>query len=288
MLWVEWLAFGIAALLLLASAAGALGAWSWRRTSARQVRRLDGSRGRQSRPRVSFDELRDLPEPVARYFRLVLAEGRPLVRVARLTQTGALRVGTAGAAGRWRPMTAVQHFRVAPAGFVWDARIRMAPLVRVFVRDGCMGGHGGMEARIWALVPMVRAQAGGALDTAALQRFLGEAVWLPTALLPGQGVRWRAVDDRRAQATLDAAGVTASLEFRFGPDGDVVEVYAPARYREVSGRYLPTPWSVRLGRFAERDGMRIPLQAQASWLLPEGRYPYWSGHVQSIHYGFEG
>jgi hypothetical protein len=283
---IQWLAFGVVAVLMLVPAVGALCAWLWRRASVRQVRKLNSGGAPQVPGAVSFDELRGLPEPVVRYFRSVLAEGRPLARAASLAQTGALRVAAAGAGGRWRPMTAVQHFSVAPAGFVWDARIRIAPLVQVFVRDGCVGGHGGMEARIWALVPMVRAQASRALDTAALQRYLGEAVWLPTALLPSQGVRWQAVDDRRAQATLDAAGVAVSLEFRFGPNGDVVEVYAPARYREVSGRFLPTPWSVRLGRFAERDGMRIPLQAEASWLLPEGRYPYWSGCVQSIRYSY--
>ncbi|MEJ2379912.1 MAG: hypothetical protein P8076_01840 [Gammaproteobacteria bacterium] len=286
--WAEWLVSAVAALLLSALAVGALGAWFWRRTSARQIRQLDGSRPRQSSRTVSFDELRGLPEPVARYLRRVLAEGRPLVRTARLAQTGALRVGRTEARGRWCPMTAVQHFSVAPAGFIWDARIRMAPLLRIFVRDGCVGGRGGMEARIWALVPMVRAQAGAALDTAALQRYLGEAVWLPTALLPSQGVAWQPIDEWRARATLEQGGVSASLEFRFGPDGDAVEVYAPARYREFSGRYLPTPWSVRLGQFAQRGGMRIPLQAEASWLLPGGRYPYWRGCVQSIHYSYGG
>ena len=35
-----------------------------------------------------------------------------------------------------------------------------------------------------------------------LMRFLAEAAWYPTALLPSQGVRWQGADERSAFATL--------------------------------------------------------------------------------------
>jgi hypothetical protein len=56
------------------------------------------------------------------------------------------------------------------------------------------------------------------MAVAALQRCLGEAIWLPTALLPGQRVQWQAIDERRAQATVVAGPARATLEFRFGAD----------------------------------------------------------------------
>ena len=38
------------------------------------------------------------------------------------------------------------------------------------------------------------------------------AAWYPTALLPRQGVRWEAVDDRSARATLEEGDVTLTPE----------------------------------------------------------------------------
>jgi hypothetical protein len=54
-----------------------------------------------------------------------------------------------------------------------------------------------------------------------LARCLGEAIWFPTALLPGPDVRWEAVDDGTAQATVVDGPVSASAEFRFAPSGKI-------------------------------------------------------------------
>jgi hypothetical protein len=55
-------------------------------------------------------------------------------------------------------------------------------------------------------------------------RYLAEAVWLPTALLPVNGVRWSPIDENRALATLQGDDdVSVSLEFRF-ENNDVVGV----------------------------------------------------------------
>ena len=52
-----------------------------------------------------------------------------------------------------------------------------------------------------------------------LMRFLVEAVWYPTALLPSQGVQWEAVDDTSAKATLKDGATTLTLLFRFNENG---------------------------------------------------------------------
>ena len=50
-------------------------------------------------------------------------------------------------------------------------------------------------------------------------RYLAEAVWYPTALFPGQGVQWKAVNDSSAFGTLTDGDVSITLLFTFGKDG---------------------------------------------------------------------
>src|SRR5919205_1010103 len=57
--------------------------------------------------------------------------------------------------GGWSPFTAEQHFTIDPPGFVWDAEIRMLPLVPMRVRDGYVGGAASMLGSIGGLVPTV-------------------------------------------------------------------------------------------------------------------------------------
>jgi hypothetical protein len=60
----------------------------------------------------------------------------------------------------------------------------MLPGVPVFVRDGFVESRGSMHGAVWGLIPMVTAEGTPMPASSALQRYLGEAAWFPTAMLP--------------------------------------------------------------------------------------------------------
>ena len=232
----------------------------------------------------SSDDLTDSPEPVGRFFRRVLKEGQRIIRAVDLRTEGEFQTGTDDRG--WRSFTASQRFATAPPGFVWDARIRMAPLLPVYVRDAYVGARTEMRGKVLALYPVVDEADTPALAAGQLHRYLGETMWFPTALLPGSGVVWTAVDHRSALATLTDRGTTVSLRFTFTDEGDITEIFAPDRMRSVDGRNEPTPWTVRCSDHQERQGIRIPLWCVAEWVLPEGPLPYWRGRVADVRYEF--
>lgn len=266
--------------LLLAGivAAVATAARRWRAATARLVERLERPAGGET---VSFAELDGLPAPVARYLRLVLREGEPMLRRGQIVQEGEFLLRPPDG---WRPFTATQDLAAAPPGFVWDAAIRLVPGVVVRVRDGFVDGAGAMRASALGLVTLVAVEGTADIAAGALHRYLAEAVWLPTALLPSQGVRWTPIDDSTARATLAAGAASVTLEFRFGPDGLVREVFAPDRLRDVDGRGVPTPWRGRWLEYARHGGMRIPVLGEVEWILPDGPQPYWRGRVLEARY----
>src|ERR1051325_9460462 len=229
---------------------------------------------------MDFD---DLPAPVARYFRAALRDGQPLIRRARLHQRGQF---LRPAANGWRPFTATETFVTEPPGFIWDARIRMAPGLPIRARDCFVGGRGSMHARLLGVWPLASVENTPDIAAGALHRYLAEAVWLPTALLPLQGVTWTPIDERQARATISAGETTVSLDVTFGAGGLVESVYTPARMRDVEGRAIPTPWRGRFTRYEERDGMRIPLAGEVEWLLPDGPQVYWRGEITDVQFEY--
>ena len=87
---------------------------------------------------ISFAALeadKSLPAPVRRYFKAVLKDGQPFVQSARLRQRGVFRLGD-----KWKPFDAEETMTTRPPEFSWDARIHMAPLLTVRVRDGYARG----------------------------------------------------------------------------------------------------------------------------------------------------
>jgi hypothetical protein len=273
----------IAGVVLLLAALGVttalvLAARRWQARSASLVGQLTAA-GSPASSVYSAEALGDLPAPVVRYFRTALRDGQPIIHQVRLEQEGEFLLK---APDGWRPFTAVQH--IDPVGFVWEARIRMIPGVPVLVRDGFVAGAGSMHASVLGLITMVSQEGTPEIASAALMRYLAEAVWCPTALLPSQGVRWSPVDDSTARATLSVGPITVSLDYQFGADGLVRGVYASDRGRDVNGRSVPTPWQGRWSEWGERDGMRIPLRGEVEWILPEGAQPYWRGRVTGISF----
>ena len=85
---------------------------------------------------------------------------------------------------------------------MWDARIEMAPLLPVYVCDAYVDGEGSMRATMLGLYTLTDQKGRSELDAGALQRYLGEALWIPTAFLPGSGITWAPADDRAAIATI--------------------------------------------------------------------------------------
>jgi hypothetical protein len=103
---------------------------------------------------------------------------------------------------------------------------------------------------------------------------MGEAVWFPTALLPGAGVEWSGFDDHNALAILTDCGTTVSLEFRFNGSCEVAATFTPGRYRENRGEYELTPWEAHYQHYVVLEGMRIPGEADAEWIINGKSTPY--------------
>ena len=227
-------------------------------------------------------ELEGLPPPVQRYFRAVLTDGQSIVAAARVAHEGQFNMGTTQA--QWRPFTSDQLVITRRPGFDWDARMRMAPGMHVFVHDAYVAGEGILHAALFGLITLADLRGTPEMAEGELMRFLAEAAWYPTALLPSQGVRWEAMDDTSASASLVDAATTVSLEFRFDAEGLINTVHAAARARTVNGALVATPWQGRFWAHDVRDGMRVPMQGEVAWLLPEGPAPYWRGRMTDIVY----
>ncbi|MHB1223584.1 MAG: DUF6920 family protein [Gemmatimonadaceae bacterium] len=266
-----------------AVAAVAVGSLLWERRTARTIARLEaGARSPARAPESGSGATRraDLPAPVERYLAFALESGVAPVSAARVEWRGEFRTRPDGA---WSPFTARQLYTTRPPGFVWDASIRMAPLLTVRVRDSYIDGEGAMRAAVASIATVVDQRGSPRLAASALARYLGELVWLPAALLPGGGVEWTAVDDSTARATLTDGDVPASVDFHFGSRGEVESV-SGERYRDVDGTGVLTPWRGRLWDYERVQGMMVPRSGEVAWLLPDGPFAYWRGRLVDASY----
>lgn len=228
---------------------------------------------------IGDDGLENVPPPVTRYLRFALPTPKQIQEV-RLRQTGILR--TSLTSERWMPFEA-EHVVLPPAtGFVWNARVRVAPFLHVRVRDALIEGNGSGQVSLLSVFPLRAAASTPEMNSGSLHRYLAEAVWYPTALLPSRTLKWTAIDATTALATLTYRDVSVSLEFRFAQTGEVTSIYTPARWGMFSGQYRQVPWEGHFRDYRERDGVVVPAEGDVGWYANGEWRAVWNGTVTAF------
>lgn len=284
MIWLKWSVLLLALLLVAGAGAATFGVWRWRVDSRALLARLEAARIPHVTTRYDARELDGLPAPVQRYFRAALKDGQPIIEAASLTHVGTMNMSETGES--WKTFTSRQRVITQRPGFDWDARIAMFPGVPVHVHDAYVAGAGLLRGAIFGLIPVVNMAGTPEAARGELLRFFAEAVWCPTALLPSQGVRWQAVDEQSARATLTDGPVVLTLLFTFNRDGLVAGIRADARDRIVNGKASSLPWQGRFSAYSTHGGMQVPMQGEVAWVFAEGEKTYWRGTTTSLRYEF--
>ena len=222
------------------------------------------------------DPPENVPAAVARYLRLALPTPKHIKEV-RIRQLGTLRTDVNSE--RWMPFEA-DHVVVPPAtGFVWNARVSVAPLLHVRVRDALIDGRGSGQVSLLSAFTVSAAAATPEMNSGSLHRYLAEAVWYPNALLPSPSLAWTEIDASRALATLTNHGVTVSLEFRFAETGEVSGIYTAGRWGTFAERYRQVPWEGHFRNYIQRDGAIVPTEGDVGWYVDNEWRAVWKGRV---------
>ena len=178
----------------------------------------------------------------------------------------------------WLPFQAEQWFEGSGIEFRWQARVRMAPLVRAKVVDSFEGGRGALEARLLGIIPVARSR-GPATDKAEAQRGLAELPWRPFAFREGPCLTWEARAADKLRAAFDDGRTNATVEFNLDAEGRVLGAAASNRPRVVGKSVVDTAWSGAFSEYRMFDRLRVPTHAEVTWRLPEGPFTYWRGRI---------
>ncbi len=228
----------------------------------------------------TYDELRVLPEQVETYFKYALRDGEEQIRFVRLKQKGIYKPREAG---DWSYVEAEQYYATEDPAFVWVAKMRAAPLIRITAMDEYYEGKGAVIIKLLSALT-VRNATGKELDISHMVRFFSEALWFPTSLLPSEYVSWQDMGGNRAKVTLSVHGLTASGIFTFNERGQIISFETRDRYRESGGRYYKEQWKVYYKDYKDYSGIRIPSKVEAEWSLENWNYKYASLTVEEVEY----
>lgn len=207
-------------------------------------------------------ELAGLADPARRYLQTAIASGTPLAQSARFRMRGSIKLGK-----RWVRFRADEV--LAPhRGFLWAARAGVV----IAGSDRYVERWGAMDWRILGLIRVVHA-TGPDVSRSGAARGAGEAVWVPTALLPRFGVSWTTTDPSHATASYRLDDTELHVHCTFDEDARLRSlIFDRWGDPDNTGSWALHPFGLEATGHATFDGVTIPNAGRVGWFQGTDRW----------------
>ncbi len=255
-----------------------LATWNFNRIINQEVKSLLADIN-QDKEITTHEMLDGLPEPVKNWLANSGIIGREKIYAVHLCQKGLIKLRPAQI--NWIKTTAEQYFTINPPAFIWKVKMDMMPLLPVAGRDKFVDGKGRMTIKLFSLINVAN-EAGDKINQAALQRWLAEICWFPSAALSPY-IKWETIDSTAAKATVTYENISGSVIFRFNKQGDIESCTAD-RYKENAKDAPLEKWQVDTIKYGVMNGIRIPVESEVTWKLKDGDFTWYKLEITAIDY----
>ncbi|HET6590816.1 MAG TPA: DUF6544 family protein [Candidatus Nitrosocosmicus sp.] len=246
----------------------------------REIKRLYSASEDISNKTFSPEQIKDLPEPVKRYFTHSLEGGQHYISYVKLKHTGEFRQDENQ---KWMPIEGHEYFTTEIPGFIWIGKISLLPLVWITGIDMYLEGRGAFQIKIMSIFTISDAPRGKELDQSELMRWLAESPLFPTALLPSNYLHWEPVDSDSAKAMINYSGTKVEALFHFNKKGEIIQMNAD-RYRAVDNSFVKEKWLGHYSNYAPAENMVVPWNIELSWNSEIGNFTYAKFKINDIKY----
>ncbi len=227
---------------------------------------------------VTSEMLEPLPPPIRRYLSFSGVVGKPWISTARVCYSGKFRTG---ADKPWMGISARQYYTTQPAGFLWNARFKMAGLPILFGQDTYKNGHSRMLGKLLGLFKVVDG-SGREVDLGTMMRYLQEMTWFPVSYLD-ERITWQAVDDHCAEVTFTDYGTSVSARV-YVDDGGRMLSFIAQRWGDFNGNPSIQTWATPFCSYAQFAGLTLPAVGRGVWHLSSGDLTYIDVNLTEVEY----
>ncbi|NOY77028.1 MAG: hypothetical protein GXO76_04070 [Calditrichaeota bacterium] len=225
------------------------------------------------REKITEQDIAALPSVVQKYLRYTNIVGKEKIKTVRLKQGGGFRLKPER---DFKNMKAVQYFNVDSMEFYWRGKISV-----ITATDRFIDGKGDLTVKLLGFIRVAHAE-GLKVDQGEILRFLAEGVWFPSVFV-NDYIRWQAIDDRAARATITRDGLSASATFFFNKENQVERILAE-RYMDKDGKFELATWEIQIKEYKAFNGVMIPSLSHVVWKLDSGDFCYYKPEIFSIDY----
>ena len=271
-------AWTVVSTAMLAAVVLAVEDFSFHRSFERSVADVRGRAGAHADAPVTEEDLRRVPEPVARWLRWSGALGKSRISAVHVVHSGALRTG---ADQPWMAIRGEYLITTRKPSFQWYAKAKVAPALSVAAVDSYFEGEGHMVVKAMSAFPVVDASSAD-VDQSAFGRCIAELTLAPTFFLDRELVHCEQTGRDRASCTVADGSFSATGDLFVNPDGSLDRIVVMRRFDRGGGQSTLERFTGKASGARSHGGRTFPSRIDGTWNLPEGDLHYVSFDIERI------
>lgn len=149
--------------------------------------------------------------------------------------------------------------------------------------DSYVHGIGRMKG-VFAKTFTLFDQTGTEMNLSNLVNVLSECLLVPSIALQDY-ITWESIDDTHAKAVISYYGLSASGNFTFSENGEMLSFKTNDRWAVgTDGSKIQVPWSILLSDYKDKNGIKQPTSFKAVWHYESGDSIYFDSKNPIIDY----
>jgi hypothetical protein len=234
--------------------------------------------GAQGSAPVTEQDLREVPEPIARWIRWSGAVGKARVSFVRVAHGGRFK---SGATRPWMPIRGEYVITTKKPSFHWYGRMRMAPGVNVAAIDSYLDSHGRMVVKALSAFTLVDARS-RETDQSAFGRCVAELSMAPTFFLDRNLVRCEQTGRDSARCSVADGPFSTEADLFVHSDGSLDRIVVMRHFDRGEGRSTLEWFTGKSREPRSYDGRMLASRFDGYWNLPDGDLHYVAFEVERV------
>lgn len=257
----------------------------WADKSARgafleRAARVKTAAGRYDDAPVTEEDLRDVPEPLARHIRFSGALGKTRISAVHLFHSGQFRPS---ATRPWMAIRGEYFITTKKPSFMWYGKIQMVPGVSVVAVDSYAEGSGRMTVKAMSVFPIVDDHS-PQVSQSAFGRCVAELTMAPTFFLDRSRVRCTQTGPDQVRCTVTDGQFSADADLFINHDGSLDRVVVMRYFDRGGGTATLERFTGKASRPRMFGGRMLASTFDGLWNLPEGDLHYVSFDVDRVEW----
>lgn len=229
---------------------------------------------------LQIDSLDSYPLMLKKYFKNSIPDSSYSSSYAYLKLNGEIKTGENS---NWQQVTAEEHLSVSQPAYIWNAKLKMNDIVSARAIETYINGTGNILIKLFSSLKISDA-TGGYVDQSGLTRYLCDAVFVPSALLPNEFLEWEFVEQGKVKGTLRFKDLKADADFYFNSSGEVTRIETSDRYRTTPAGYVRNLLSITLSDYRTFGSYKIPTYFETAWQTKNGKFVFGKFNITDAQY----